>query len=69
MRLWYAAQHRRYELLISPATVSEISRKLRRKFYWEDARALRQTKLMARTRTLVVPRFVLHVMEDESDNQ
>ena len=69
VRLWYAAQERRYELLISPTIVSETTRKLRSKFHWEDVRTLRQAKLMARAGTLVVPRLTLHVVEDDPDNR
>jgi len=35
--LWVAARERRYQLLISPAIVTEVAEKLRHKFGWEEA--------------------------------
>jgi putative PIN family toxin of toxin-antitoxin system len=67
--LWVAALERRYQLLISPAIITEVAEKLRSKFEWEEARILRRTKLMAKTgRTIVVPRFVLDVIPDDLDD-
>lgn len=69
--LWVAARERRYQLLISPAIITEVAEKLRTKFGWEEARIIRRCKLMAKVgREVVVPRFVLDVIpEDPDDNR
>jgi putative PIN family toxin of toxin-antitoxin system len=67
--LWEAALERRYQLLISPAIVTEVAEKLRNKFGWEEARIQRRSKLMAKTaKRMIVPRFVLDVMRDDPDD-
>lgn len=69
--LWVAALERRYQLLISPAIITEVAEKLRSKFGWEDVRIIRRSKLMAKTgKRMIVPRFVLDVIpEDPDDNR
>ena len=67
--LWVAARERRYQLLISPAIVTEVAEKLRHKFGWEEARVLRRSKLLAKTgKGMIVPRFVLDVIQDDPDD-
>jgi len=66
--LWQAAEERRFQLLISPAIVSEVAEKLRDKFGWDAPRIIRQAKLMARTGKVVVPRIALDVIQDDPDD-
>jgi uncharacterized protein len=67
--LWKAAERRRFQLLISPVIVAEVAEKLREKFYWEESRILRQSKLMAKTgKRMVVPRLVLDVIPNDPDD-
>ena len=67
--LWSAAEKRRFQLLISPAIVTEVAEKLREKFHWEENRILRHSKLMAKVgRRMIVPHLMLDVISDDPDD-
>ena len=68
--LWQAARRRRYQLLTSPAIVSEVAAKLRTKFTWEEPRIIYHSKLLIRAGKIIVPRLAIDVSkEDAADNR
>jgi predicted nucleic acid-binding protein len=56
--LWEAALEQRYQLLLSPAIITEVARKLRSKFGWEESRIIQRSKLLAKTgKRIIVPPY------------
>ena len=69
-QIWEMAINRRYRLLTSPPLVTEAADVLRRKFSWQEDRILRRIKFLVRTAELVAPKFTMHVVPfDEDDNR
>ena len=68
--LWQAARRRRYQLLTSPAIVSEVAAKLRTKFTWAEPRIIYHSTLLIRAGKIIVPRLVIDVIKDDpADNR
>ncbi len=68
--LWEAAIAQRYEVLISPFIVLEVSRILRNVFHWEEKRVKRLQQDMARIGEIIVPRLTLCVIAaDPTDDR
>jgi len=69
-QIWQWAIEGRYRLLVSPQIVTELAGVLRLKFSWSDPRIVLRMKLLAKTAEVVTPRFTLHVVhEDDDDNR
>lgn len=63
-----AAQERRYQLLVSPAIISEVAETLRDDFLWEDSHIIRRLKRITKRSEIIVPRIVLAVIKDDPDD-
>ena len=68
--LWCAAVGRQYQLLISPAIVSELGHTLRATFCWDEPKLRTYLRLLTRVAEIVTPRITLDaVPSDPSDNR
>ena len=69
-RVWRAAVHGRYRLLISPAIVNELARVLRTDFHWQETRLQRRLRTVTKVAEIVIPQKELTVIaSDPSDDR
>jgi putative PIN family toxin of toxin-antitoxin system len=69
MRLLYMAVNRDIEVAVSQPIVEEVIRVLRDKFEWDGYRLHDARQQILGLATLVTPKQVLAVVEDEPDNR
>jgi uncharacterized protein len=66
--LWRAARDRRYQLLVSPAIISEVGKALRTVFRWDERRITNRLKLLSKIGEIIVPRTSLNVVSNDPDD-
>lgn len=67
-RIWGAARHRRFQLLVSPAIIRELARVLRSGFGWPEGRLDRRIRLISHIAQLVTPRGALDLVDADPDD-
>ena len=58
---------RRYQLLVSPAIISEVGKTLRTVFRWDERRITNRLKLLSKIGEIIVPRTSLNVISNDPD--
>ncbi|POZ49793.1 putative toxin-antitoxin system toxin component, PIN family [Methylovulum psychrotolerans] len=66
--LWLLARERTYQLLISPAIITETARILRNRFHWPEPLLQERIRVLAGVSILVVPRTVPDAVPDDPDD-
>ena len=68
-RPWFLAIEGKIEVHVSVAILTEMAKKLREKFFWDDGRIKAAIKHIARVARIVKPGTKLHILTDEPDNR
>src|SRR5262249_5213295 len=69
-QIWRAAISGRYELLVSPAIMTEIAGVLRKKFGWDELHLVQRIKLLAKVAEVLKPAIAIRAIpDDEADNR
>lgn len=57
------------EVCTSVSILTELAKKLREKFFWEDDKITLALKHISRTAKVLKPKINIHILQDEPDNR
>ena len=66
--IWPALSEKRYQLIISPAIITEMAGKLRGKFQWEESRLQNSVRDVVRKTELVQPKVIPDAVPNDPDD-
>ena len=66
--VWRMARERRYQLIISPAIITETARILRTRFGWQEHLLQERIRSLVAIATLVAPRSIPDAVPDDHDD-